>query len=107
MSFTTQSESVPLVEATRLASGRPLIFTGAVRTSDSYTSTSGREAASRWSRTSQLFQGSVVEAPAALPSSTMGLARKGTGFAGSETYSSKAASLLAGAANPALNPGRR
>ena len=34
MSFTTQSESVPLVDATRLATGCPLIFTGPVSTSD-------------------------------------------------------------------------
>ena len=47
MTLTTQSESVPLVEATRFATGCPLIFTGAVSTSDTKTSTSGRPDASR------------------------------------------------------------
>jgi hypothetical protein len=32
MSFTTQSASVPLVEATRFATGAPLILTGSVST---------------------------------------------------------------------------
>ena len=32
MSFTTQSESVPLVDATRFATGAPLILSGAVNT---------------------------------------------------------------------------
>ena len=41
MSLTTQSESVPLVEAMRLATGWPLIFTGAVRTSEVKTSDVG------------------------------------------------------------------
>ena len=35
MTLTTQSESVPLVEAMKLAMGWPLILTGAVKTSDS------------------------------------------------------------------------
>ena len=47
MTFTTQSESVPLVEAIRLATGWPLIFTGAVSTSDTNDTTSGRPEASR------------------------------------------------------------
>ena len=42
MSFTTQSASVPLVEATRFATGWPLIFTGAVSTSETNETTSGR-----------------------------------------------------------------
>ena len=47
MSLTTQSESVPLVEAIILATGWPLIFIGAVRTSEVKTSTSGRPEGSR------------------------------------------------------------
>src|SRR5271165_7170800 len=42
INLTTQSESVPLVEATRLATGSPLIFMGVVRTSEVNTATSGR-----------------------------------------------------------------
>jgi hypothetical protein len=43
----TQSESVPLVDAIRFTIGCPLIFTGAVSTSERNTSTSGRPDASR------------------------------------------------------------
>src|SRR5262249_40038502 len=42
INFTTQSESVPVVDATRLATGCPLIFTDDVRTVDVKQSTSGR-----------------------------------------------------------------
>src|SRR5438552_18397203 len=38
---------------------------------------------------------------------SMGRARKGTGLAGSDTYSSKGASPAVGAANPALSPAPR
>lgn len=41
ISLTTQSESVPLVEAIRLVIGSPLIFIGSVSTSVVKTSTSG------------------------------------------------------------------
>src|ERR1700687_5574888 len=91
INLTTQSESVPLVEATRLATGCPLIFTGAVKTSETNATTSGRPDASRWSSTSHLDQ----------DASSMGRERKGAGFDGSETYSSKAASPGLGA--PRLN----
>ena len=47
MTFTTQSASVPLVEAIRLAIGCPLIFSGALNTSDTNAATSGRPDASR------------------------------------------------------------
>ena len=47
INLTTQSESVPLVEATRLATGCPLIFIGEVKTSELNTTTSGRPEASR------------------------------------------------------------
>src|SRR3954453_11538362 len=80
ITLTTQSESVPLVEATRLATGCPLIFTGEANTSDTYTSTSGRPEASRWSVTSQ--------SPQRDPLACTGREMKGTGLAGSETYSS-------------------
>ena len=85
--FTTQSESVPLVEAIRLATGCPLIFIGAVNTSESNARTSGRPEASRWSSTSHcdhVIAGAVAHG-------WMGRARNGTGLAGSETYSSNAA----------------
>ena len=42
ISLTTQSESVPLVEATKLAIGWPLIFIGALNVSETKTRTSGR-----------------------------------------------------------------
>src|SRR6202043_3567145 len=47
ISFTTQSESVPLVEATRCTAGCPLIFTGALKASETNARTSGRPDASR------------------------------------------------------------
>ena len=49
-------EAVPLVDATKFATGCPLIFTGAVRTSETKTATSGRLEASRWSDTSHSRQ---------------------------------------------------
>src|SRR5262245_59897382 len=84
MSFTTQSESVPLVEATRFTFGSPAIFTGVVSTFETNATTSGRPEASRWSSTSQQGQRAQVSYPTAM----IGRARYGTGFAGSETYSS-------------------
>src|SRR5512146_3170661 len=99
MSLTTQSESLPLVEATRLATGCPLIFTGAVNTSETNTATSGRPEASRWSYTSHCAQPS--------PFSSIGRLRKGTGLAGSETYSSNGESPGLGAAKPRLSPAPR
>src|SRR5664279_6103992 len=103
MTFTTQSESVPLVDATRFAIGSPAILTGAVRTSDAYTRTSVRVATSRWSLVSHsrhvlLF--SHVETGYGRP-------RNGTGFAGSETYSSYEPSPAFGGANPAFPPAER
>src|SRR5450759_5728617 len=89
MSLTTQSESVPLGEATRRATGRPRIFTGVVRTSDTKATTSGRPEASRWSVTSHSLQ----LWPLSILFGTIGRAWKGTGLAGSETYSSYAPSL--------------
>src|SRR5580658_7237363 len=88
MSLTTQSESVPLVEAMRLAMGWPLIFTGAVRTSEVKVRTSGRPEGSRWASTNHCAQ----VRPRAYPMGWLGRARKGTGLAGSEMYSSKGAS---------------
>ena len=52
----TMVVSVPLVEATRLAIGWPLIFIGAFNTSDTNTDTSGRPEASRWSSTNHRDQ---------------------------------------------------
>src|SRR5450755_4396639 len=99
ITFTTQSESVPLVEATRFATGCPLIFTGAVNGSVTKTSTSGRPESSRWSSTSHFAHSS--------PLSAIGRERNGTGLAGSETYSSNSGPTRSGAANPALRPAPR
>src|SRR5712692_4379676 len=103
MSLTTQSESVPLVEATTLAMGWPLIFSGAVSISETKTTTSARPETSRWSSTSQLCQGTLL----ANPTGWLGRARKGTGLAGSETYSSNGASLAAGAVKVSFSPALR
>src|SRR3979490_3394086 len=93
MSLTTQSESVPLVEATRLAIGCPLIFIGAVSVSETKTTTSGRPETPRWSSTSQLAHGTLL----ARPTGGLGRPQNGTGLAGSETYSSNGVSPAAGA----------
>ncbi len=77
MSFTTQSESVPLVDAIRFTIGCPLILTGDVSTSETNATTSGRPDASRWSSTSHWRQ---VESGALM--GRFGRARYGTGFAG-------------------------
>jgi hypothetical protein len=44
MSLTTQSESLPLVDATRLAMGCPLIFTG------TFSGSAARSLSIAWSR---------------------------------------------------------
>src|SRR5262244_1188871 len=100
MTFTTQSESVPLVEAIRLAIGWPLIFTGAVKTSETKARTSGRPEASRCSSTSHRHHVSSF----VYPVGRFGRARNGTGFAGSEMYSSKAASPDFGDAKLSFRP---
>ena len=94
MSFTTQSASVPSVEAMRFAIACPLIFTGAVSASVRKVRTSVRPDASRWSSTSQ--RGQVCTS--SYPVGNVGRARNGTGFAGSDTYSSYAAAPATGAA---------
>src|SRR5512134_3951046 len=103
MTFTTQSESLPLVDATRFTSGCPLIFNGAVSTSDTNTATSGRPEASRWSETSHSRQ---VLPPSKLDGGT-GREMNGTGFAGSDTYSSNVATLDFGASNESFEPAER
>src|SRR5258708_21109850 len=103
MSLTTQSESVPLVEATRLAIGCPLIFIGAVSVSEMKTTTSGRPETSRWSLVSQVRQGTLP----AKPTGKLGRPLNGTGLAGSETYSSNGASLGAGAVKLSFHPALR
>ena len=89
---------MPLVDATRLATGWPLIFSGVVSTSDENASTSG--AAGRLAL--------IVDQPLAPTTRRrrgwIGRERYGTGFAGSETYSSNGAPPAAGAANPAFRP---
>src|SRR2546428_10950866 len=99
MSLTTQSESVPLVEAMRLAMGWPLIFIGAVSVSETKEMTSGRPETPRWSSTSHCFHGTF----SAKPTGWLGRPLKGTGLAGSETYSSKAAPPAAGPGEIYLN----
>src|SRR6185369_10422405 len=99
MTFTTQSASVPLVEAVRLTIGWPLILTGAVRTSEAKARTSGRPEASRWSLTNHCAQ--------AAPLARTGRGMNGTGLAGSDTYSSYPAPPGAGADRVALGPGPR
>src|SRR5215510_14174209 len=99
MSLTTQSESVPEVDATRFATGWPLILTGSVKTSVANARTSVRPEASRWSSTSHLDQRA--------PLASTGRGMNGTGRAGSETYSSYAAASFAGAPNPRRTPACR
>src|ERR1700686_5694178 len=82
MSFTTQSESVPLVDATKLAMGWPLIFIGEVKVSETKTRTSGRLETSRWSSTSQLAHGTLL----AKPMGGLGRPLNGIGLAGAEIY---------------------
>src|ERR1700692_3370092 len=101
MILTTQSESVPLVEATKLAMGWPLIFIGEVNVSDTKTSTSGRLATSRWSSTNQFAHGTLL----AKPMGWLGRPLNGIGLAGSEMYSSKPGPLVAvGAVRLSLSP---
>src|SRR5712664_916907 len=103
MSLTTQSESVPLVEATKLAIGCPLIFIGAVRVSEMKTTTSGRPETSRWSLVSQVRQGTLP----AKPTGKLGRPLNGTGLTGSETYSSNDVSPAAGAVKLSFSPALR
>src|ERR1700720_4208931 len=103
MSLTTQSESVPLVEAIKLATGWPLIFTGAASVPEMKTATSGRPETSRWSLVSQVRQGTLP----ANPTGKLGRPLNGTGLAGSETYSSKDAAPAAGAVRLNFNPALR
>ena len=56
MSFTTQSLSLPLVDANRCTTGAPLTRTGVVSGAVTYDSTSGRSTTARWSLTSQRRQ---------------------------------------------------
>src|ERR1700682_4988384 len=103
MSLTTQSESVPLVEANRLATGWPLIFTGAVSVSEMKTTTWGRPETSRWSLVSQVRQGTLP----AKPTGKLGRPLNGTGLAGSETYSSNDVLLAARAVKLSFSPALR
>src|SRR5713226_1395200 len=103
MSLTTQSESVPLVDAIRLAIGWPVIFIGAVSVFETKEMTSGRPETPRWSSTSHCFQGTF----SAKPTGWLGRPLKGTGLAGSETYSSNGAPPAAGAAKLNFNPALR
>jgi len=103
MSLTTQSESVPLVEAIRLVMGWPLILIGAVSASETNETTSGRLETARWSSTSHCFHGTF----SAKPTGWLGRPLKGTGLAGSETNSSKAVPPVAGAVKLNFNPAFR
>jgi len=86
-----------------LAIGSPEILMGVVSVSEIYVTTSGRPEASRWSSTSQRGQLLLSSYPMGL----MGRRQKGTGLAGSEMYSSKAASPGFGASSLSFNPARR
>src|SRR4051812_46759088 len=85
MSFTTQSASVPVVDANRCAARLPAITTSSVRGSVFHVSTSFRLSRKRWSSTSQRPQD---EPPVKV--GRIGRGRYGTGAAGSDTYESKA-----------------
>src|SRR2546427_11723437 len=99
MSLTTQSESVPLVDAIRLAIGWPLIFIGAVSVSETKEMTSGRPETPRWSSTSHCFHGTF----SAKPTGWLGRPLKGTGLAGQETDSSKGGPPAAGGGELTVN----
>src|SRR5262245_66152294 len=81
MSFTTQSLSMPLVEATRCTTGTPAIRTASLSGGVVYASTSGRSTTERWSLTSHRRHDSESL-------NRVGRGIYGTGLAGSETYSS-------------------
>jgi hypothetical protein len=81
INFTTQSLSVPLVEACRCTTGAPPMRSGAASGSVMKVSTSGRPSTKRWSLTSQVVHMSRS------PKRT-GRGTNGTGLAGSDTYSS-------------------
>src|SRR5260370_7404233 len=100
MRLTTQAESGAMVGGTTLAMGWPWVFIGAVSISETKTTTSGRPETSRWSSTSQLCQGTLL----ANPTGWLGRPLKGTGLAGSETYSSNGASLAPGAVKLSFHP---
>src|SRR5260370_33371432 len=99
MSLKTQSEAVPLVEATKLAIGCPVIFIGAVSVSEMKTTTSGRPETSRWSLASQVRQGTLP----AKPTGKLGRPLNGTGLAGAEADSCKGCSRAAGACKLCLD----
>ena len=92
INFTAQSLSVPLVDAYRFTSGTPLTRNGFVSGALTYVSTSVRPSTNRWSITSHVRHPS--------PSSVTGRVRYGTGFAGSETYSSYSCFATAGPCVP-------
>ena len=103
MSFTTQSESVPLVEATRFATGSPAIFDG--RRQDV-----GRvDEHVRPRRDLALVAREPLRHALLLSHAEHGYGRprNGTGLAGSETYSSYAVSPAFGGAKPAFPPAER
>src|SRR5208282_2616558 len=87
MSFTTQSLSVPVVEAYNFAVTCPASVTSSFNSSVCHIATSGRSFTNRWSCTSHVYQlpgwsaGYVV---------STGRCRYGTGCAGSLSYASNA-----------------
>src|SRR5713226_302576 len=82
MSFTTKSLSVPEVDANSAAASGPVITMSCSSVAISKVSTSDRPSTNRWSATSH-----VRQSPAGYVGE-IGRCRYGTGFAGSETYSS-------------------
>src|SRR5687768_6774036 len=102
MSFTTQSLSVPVVDAKRVAKISPLMVRGSVRGSLTKVRTSVRSAKGRWSSTSHCLHVDSV-----LYMARIGRTRYGTGLAGSDTYSEYCTLLAAGGANASPPPGWR
>src|SRR5207249_4428354 len=81
----------------------PLILSGAFNTSETNANTSVRPDASLWSSTNHWDQ--VI--PFSYPTGWIGRALKGTGLAGSETYSSNGASPVVGSVRVNLRPAAR
>src|ERR1700704_2774657 len=86
MSFTTQSASLPVVDANRCAARLPAITTSSTSGSVFQVRTSLRPSRKRWSSTSHRLH---VEP--AVNDGWIGRARYGTGLAGSDTYESNPA----------------
>src|SRR4051794_7334379 len=102
MSRAIQSQSVPVVEPNSFTVIGPATVTSSVSGSVWYVSTSGRPSVNRWSCTIQTGH----SGPGYV--GRTGRGRYGTGFAGSDTYSSACSALgtaFAGGSNASFPPG--